>query len=506
MRSSTLVGLGRLAIAAGLVVGAVPGAQAQEPSFKLYEGGGLTLNMDLTVAFGAFSVGNANFGIGSVGLNGTRKGGRQWTEGFVIPSLLAEFDFGEGGSLYGNLSAVGAATRGDGEGQALSGTSNRPERLEVENAVLGWKSGKTFEALGEDAIDISAGRQSFTVGDGFLIIDGTVDGFGRAAYYLGPRAAFEKTAILKINTEPVRADLFHLASRTDQRTMRANDVADSDLYGANIEWFQSAREDRGRADYDARQWYVGATAMRIYKADSTGPGSNFSFAGGGTGGAQSANRDGLGVYSLRLGGAFLSALPGLKLYGEAAIQRNGATDRKVRAGAWYAEPQYQFDLPWAPRLSYRYAHFSGDPNPADRTDKSWDPLFNNTGPRGIGTWAHGEIYSQYVGANSNVNVNQVHLRMTPLDNVLDIGLVLYRFAFAEQGQVIDPVTGVAIRSDQLMDEANLYAQWTTPIENLSVLGALGVGRPGTGMKQSLGAADRTDRSIYLGEVTLTYKF
>ena len=50
---------------------------------------------------------------------------------------------------------VGALTRGNAA---------------LEDAVAGWHSGNLFaDSMGEDAIELSGGRQSFVLGDAFLI-------------------------------------------------------------------------------------------------------------------------------------------------------------------------------------------------------------------------------------------------------------------------------------------------------------------------------------------------
>lgn len=470
------------------------------PGITLFEADGFKLGFSLEAGASSQFVRNANFGAGSAAVRGRTRGNRDWYEGFLKPALSFEAELGDFGSAYAGASAAAAATRGLGDAQATSGTSLRPEYVTYETAFVGWRSGDSIPQLGADAVDLSFGNQNFLVGDGFLVIDGAVDGVGRAAYYTGPRAAFEKTAILRLNTEPVRADVFHLETPTDQKKMRLGDQADSKFFGVNVEWFESSEKDLGRSDYAKRKWYVGATYLRGTDADGSGS-ANFSFAQGGNGTAQSANRDGLNVYALRFGGSFLPFLSDFAMYGEGALQRNAASNRKVRAHAWHLEPEYTFaELPLKPRLSYRYAQFSGDGKPGDRTDRSFDPLFGNTGPRGIGTWAQGEIYSQYVGANTNLGAHRVHLKATPLDDVIETGLVYYRFSFDKASQT------AGVRDDHLMDEFDVYVQWNTPLKNLKILGAFGVGIPGNGARQSLGLSEREDRNIYLYELIASYQF
>lgn len=449
--------------------------------------GALDFTLTLDAGLGLFDVANAQNGLGSLSSTGRRKGGRSWAEGYLSPGLQAEYATDDT-TFYGGVKLVGSATRGDGEAQRQSVTDRDPEALGLEEAYLGWKSGLAFAALGEDALDISAGRQGFVVGDGFLIADGTLDSFRRAAYVTGPRAAFDRTAILRLNTAPVRADLFRLESVTDQQFLRGKDAAATTLYGGNVEWFASSHRDHGRTEYEERQWYLGATVLTLTDADR----------------AISPGRDGMDVYAIRSGGALLSALgegwQDAALYSEYARERNNSAGSRLRADAWYVEPQYTFSaLPWQPRVSYRYMHFSGDGNADDGVDKNWDSLFTAGGPRGYGTWDLGEIYGFYVGSNSNLNSHMVHVKLQPQDD-LSLGAIWYHHNYDK------PDTANGVTSNRLLDELDVYAVWTTPLKGLTVSGVLGAARAGDGLRQSLGNSDATDRTTWLGELVLSYSF
>lgn len=449
--------------------------------------GDLELGLTLDAGLGLFGVTNAQNGLGSLSSHGVRQGGRRWAEGYIAPGLEAEYQL-ESGALYGAVRATASATRGDGEAQRNSVTDMRPESLSLSEAYLGWTSGQRFAALGQDAVDLSAGRQRFVIGDGFLIADGTLDSFRRNNHVVGPREAFDRTAILRLNTQPVRADLFRLESNTNQDFMRGKDSAATALHGANVEWFASAQRDDGRRDYEARQWYMGATLLHISDADE----------------AISPARDGMNVYALRSGGALLSTLgegwQDAALYSEFARQRNDTTGRQLRAEAWYVEPQYTFStLPWQPRLSYRYMHFSGDSDTGDSISRGWDPLFTAGGPRGYGSWDLGEIYARYVGSNSNLNSHMVHLKLQP-DEALSLGAILYRHSYDK------PDTANGVTSDRLQDELNVYAVWATPLPGLEIATVLGAARAGRGLRQTLGTSDATDRTTWLGQMVFSYSY
>ena len=473
-----------------------PAAADDEPGFK-FNLAPVELRMTFDVASSFQSVQNAQHGIGSVGRDGVRRGGRQWSEFFFKPGLEFEwgsFDYGE---AYGKASVVGTATRGAGEAGAASTTSDRPEHLAINDLAAGWRSGPLFDSvLPPNGLDVSFGNQEFAVGDGFLIVNGTLDGGGRAAYYLGPRNVFERTAIVRLNTEPVRADFFRLEAGVDQKLMHGGDNPVTKLHGVNLEWFASKGNDEGRREYDQRKWYVALTYIKVFAADVA-----FSFAGA-DGASLAGNRDGLSVYSLRAGGAFLSSVPDLKLFGEWALERNsnGATGGSVRAGAWYAQPQYTFSqLPWKPSLTWRYAHFSGDADTTDTIDRSWDPLYSDAGARGATTWTQGQIFSQYVGANSNLDTHHLGLDIEPIADTLKAGFAYFHHDFDRPSQV-------GARSRRLMDEYDVWLEWTTPVAGVTVSPGLGLGRPGAGQKQALGTTDANNRTIWLGQLIMTYEF
>src|SRR5260370_277073 len=210
-------------------------AQAHE---MIYVQDGYRLAVGIEAGLGGFLVGNVDTGAGNVNTDAPLQGPfppserrttRDWFEGFVKPSAELETPFFDFGHTYVLVSVVGALTRGNGDAtsslapqRARSTTSDAPQHAALEDAVIGWHSGNLFaDSLGEDAIELSGGRQSFVLGDSFLIGTGVANGFGRAAFFPQPRASVHATAILKLNLSPVLAKLFNLSSRVDQDSMQA---------------------------------------------------------------------------------------------------------------------------------------------------------------------------------------------------------------------------------------------------------------------------------------------
>ena len=161
------------------------------------------------------------------------------------------------------------------------------------------------------------------------------------------------------------------------------------------------------------------------------------------------------------------------------MQRNEAANRRVEAAAWYVEPGYKFSaLLWSPQLDLRYAHFSGDPNPNDRLKQSWDPLFTTGGDRGFGSWFLGEIFGQYISANSNLDLAMAHLKISPLET-LDAGILYYNFRFDQTAQFDNAL----ITSKNAAQEVDFYAVWSAT-EWLTITGVLAFAVPGAGLKQA----------------------
>lgn len=99
-------------------------------------------------------------------------------------------------------------------------------------------------------------------------------------------------------------------------------------------------------------------------------------------------------------------LPDAWVRGEFALERNSRID--MSASAFYGEAGYRFaTMPFAPKLSYGYATFSGD-NPNTPQYERFDPLYYGNPQDG---WSFGSV-SSYVFRNANVNFNRVVLGLT----------------------------------------------------------------------------------------------
>lgn len=408
----------RLPLAAALTTAlcGLPSAHA----YELYNQGETVLNADLEAVFGLMHS-RKNYA-----LFGNREAGSSsWREGYIKYGLSGSQGLGGVGSLYGALNLVSSGTWGDGDAAGFTEGSER--RTAIEDAYLGWRSGELFPALGENGVDISAGRQKLVVGDGFLINGDSVNfgdvdlgaDFDRGgAYYLAARKAFDQTAALRLGGEQGwRGDLMWL--RSDNRAQAETELAIATL------------------EHVAELGTLGLTWIR-------GLDVNERFAN-----AAQAERDGMDTVSLRGAGGL--GVDNLNLAFEYATQ-----DRTSgRENAWYVEGAWTFaDLPWSPTASYRYSRFSD----------AFDPLFYGLS-RGYGTWYQGEVAANYAGPfNSNTQVHHVALKATPVEN-LTVGALYFDF------DTLDTDLG-----NLGGRELDLYAEWMVN-DHLLISPVLGVYQP-----------------------------
>ncbi len=242
----------------------LPGQSWAEIS--LYDQGGAKAALTLEGGAGFVYNDKVNFGAGRFG---DSKDPVTWQEGYLKPLLNLSYATTGTGTFYGGLSYVASGTSGDGDSGGF--TSDADHGISKEQAYAGWKSGTLLSAFGENALDISVGSQEFSIGDGFLIMDGNYDG-KKGAYWLGPHRAFDETALLRIKTTLLNGDLFYLKSGADS--------AHTELSGLNIE------------HVDPQLGTIGASWMNVAGADS----------------GFYENREGMQIYSIRAQGTPLAAL------------------------------------------------------------------------------------------------------------------------------------------------------------------------------------------------------
>ena len=344
-------------------------------------------------------------------------GSKTWQEAYFKADLHGSSLMQNGSTVYGDIGVIALGTRGDGDGLGL--TTGDEGEIDIENAFIGLQSANNL-------IDISVGRQTFMLGDGFLVAGDAIspgegfDAFSNGsldrggAYYLAGRKSFDNTAILKIDPEgPMRGDLFWLKSDNQYQQ-------NAELTGVNLEYVDEAKGTLGLT-------YMKATDVDV-----------------GAGLALFDNRDGMDIVSLRGQGSM--GVDNLFLSFE-YVSETGGDQVEKDANAWYVEAGWTFaDLPWSPTVNVRHAEFSGDDS-STTDDETFDPLFFGFS-RGFGTWFQGEVTSNYGGPfNSGNDVNRLEVMLAPRDD-LAVGIQYWDF---------DKVDDAA---DNAAKEIDLFALWT----------------------------------------------
>lgn len=421
-------------------------AHAQDQEHELgFDLDGLHVGLGGRAGLSYIKTGHTNFGAGvDVGFDGSVDDNVDYAEGFVQPRIDLSYKTESFGEFYSAASVIGAATRLNGDPGNF--TFDDPADIDLGHAYAGWKSGELLSGLGTDALTLSVGRQDFHLGDGFMIWDGNFDTAGDATYWIAPRTAFDNTGIVTLNTGAIHADAFYLEGDKDQEH--------SELVGANFEY---TAKDIG---------VFGADYFNIVDSDDI-----------------LLQRKGMNVASLRVSDIAIPGIPALKVRGEYARQWGDEHGIETDAFGWYAEAEYSFAdlLPWSPTLSYRYSAFSGDGDPDDSKNKTFDALFFGAG-RGWGTWYQGEITGEYLLFNSNNNVHMVQLNVKPTES-LSAGILYFNFTLDKANYF-----GTPVKDKSFANELNLYADWN--ITDHIYLGAVaGVAWAGDAAEEVFGDDD-----------------
>jgi hypothetical protein len=416
------------------------GATAQVGAYELYADDDTHLNADLEAVFGLFHS-QENYAI----TGSKTEGSSSWREGYVKYGISFDQGLAGAGTGYGKFNLLSSGTWGDGDAAGFTDGSERTTK--IEDAYLGWRSGQLFEALGEDGVDFSFGRQNVMIGDGFLINGdalnlgkGLADGeFNRGgAYWLAARKAFDQTAILRLGgKDGLRGDLMWLKS--DNRAQ-----AKTEMLVGNLEHVSEAGT-------------LGLTAIDIRNIDEE-------FAS-----PFQAERDGMKTYSVR--GQGNAGVENLFLSGEYAWQDKQDVDDE---NAWYLEAGWTFaDVAWSPSVSYRYSRYS----------EGFDPLFTGFS-RGYGTWFQGEVASNYAGPfNSNTQIHHVALKVSPLEN-LSVGALWFDFNTLDRD--LGNFDG---------RELDLYAEWAVS-DHLIVMPVVGLYQPDRSAEEGGTQIGGDDSNLY----------
>ena len=338
-----------------------------------------------------------------------------WFELSNEVGLNARYPLGEEsayGTLRGRVSGLFTMTASGPDGPVCN-TRNTTKQYSLEAAYLAWQSGNLFPGLGFNAVEISGGNQNYQIFDGLLFWDGGQDCAGRGANWLSARKAFHETAIATLRLGDFLVEGVHL---------KYNDHPNS-----------HTRLGAGRVEFAKENWLVpnfnvklGAMYFHIYDSESV----------------TRDDMDGIYLYGEMTP---LVTLPDLTTKASFVRETNPSTSALSEAYAWYVAIAYELSqLPWTPKLGYRYASFSGG------DDQAFDTLF--TGLPDWGWWFQGELLGEYVLSDSNLNSHQVRLTFKPTER-LTANVIYYKFLLDDKDQSFGLVPSRVDRN--LADEVDL---------------------------------------------------
>ena len=339
--------------------------QSTAVAIELYETNGRSATAEIKFVGGIQYASGINYGFGALDAPGESERAALYLA--IKPRLDLNWAF-ERTELYSTVTVVAATTTLDGE---LSGQFARAGDVAVDtdSTKIGWRN-ETF--------DFSVGGQEFSVGDGLVIGDGNFNQGGPdGQYWIGAFTAWRNTAILRINTNPVRGDIFWL--RTD------DDLGDSRVVGVNLE---TTTKD-----------VFGTLGMMYFEIIEE---KRFGW-------------EGMRVASIRGGDIKVPGIENLRLFGEFVMQRGESdlTGRDNKGNAWYIEGNYRFPHhPWTPTFFYRYSHFSGD-EAGTSDNEEYRGLYFTIFKRDWDTWYQGEVTGEFHLFNQNQITQMAKVKVYP---------------------------------------------------------------------------------------------
>ncbi len=411
-------------------------------AFDEYTVGALRLHPTLNVRIGLQHGWGINYGLGAYDSLGETE--RATFYGAAKPQLDLNWEL-ERSEFYAGVSVAAATTQLDGE---ISGQVARAgdTAIDTDHAFVGWRN---------EVVDFSVGGQEYWVGDGFIVGDGNFNmGDENGQYWTGAFVAWRNSAILKVNTTPLRAEVFWL--RTD------SDFRDGRVVGINIE--------TNKLTFGT----FGAMYLEVLE-----------------GGAY--NLDGINAWNLRAANVQFPGLSGLHLFGELVVERGTDADgggHDNDALGWYLEAQYTLArVAWKPVLTYRYTRLSGD-ELATPENEEYRGLYFTIFKRDWDTWYQGEIAGEYHLFNQNQITQMVKLKAFPRPSWA-VTAYYYHHDLEEPHYFGTPVTDTS-----WADEINLGIEYFLGQRFYGYAG-IAWSTPGDAVKQLLGEDDFTVIQTYL---------
>ncbi|MBN8509343.1 MAG: alginate export family protein [Burkholderiales bacterium] len=419
------------------------------------------LRVQLNGGFGLFSDGNPWFGDSPTFTKrnplvqnpavGADTGSRAtWGEAYVEFGLAGVTRLGASNvAVYGAATAILPASTG----QDIFRDDTR-STFDMEKAYAGVLWGSDDRSR---TVNLSLGRQNFTLNDGFLIGQyGSQWNAGpRPGIYLAPRTTHDFTFIGIGRLEDWTFTGFYLDPNEYEPLS-----TDTRLAGANL-----------RYSFTDRFYFDGTYVQAV---EST---MRYPVPGGVVG-----TRDGLRTFAGHGRWADPDVRPGLWLESELAYQNHA--DFPMSAWGGYATAGYLARTwPWTPSLSLRYSARTGD-DPRTSTYERFDPLYAG----GLSEWLEGITINKVLTA-TNRRTYRIRLNVAPAERV-NLTLDWFKHEAEQLNNLGGNPALSTLASDDLGEELQFVARWALS-RNVFLLGVASVARPGEAIRAATQGNSRT---------------
>ncbi|MFO1303604.1 MAG: alginate export family protein [Burkholderiales bacterium] len=419
----------------------------------LYQDDRSLFKLILNGGVGGYVTSNPFFGYGDLFTRGNKaarhpapRGTTAWNEAYIEPGIGGIGRLGDTPLYaYGSVTYLESASWG----QDIYDSGTR-----YHGAFEQAYAGLIVDLPGPGhAINVSAGRQTYQLRQGFLIskIPGSTNLGQLAALWLGPRLAFDQTALATYKNGPFTAEGV-LLQPTEYPGMETG----TRIAGATVAY------DDGRIVDAALTYLEVPRSSKPYFAPD---------------GSVLATREGLRTISPSIWLTRLFGTEGLWFKAEFAYQTHDRIDMGAYAYALW--PGYRADdLPWKPGISYRYAYFSGD-NPATAKYERYDPLLSG----GQNNYVPGMLLSSVL-VNANMRSQRLSLTANPTEQIgLTFEYNVHRAVQLNNQGGIGPLQQLSSRD--LAQEADLFVSVYVG-KNLYIQGVLAAATPGAAIKDAVG--------------------
>ena len=438
----------------GATKGAARGVLADGSGFPvLYDNNGTYLRARLEGMALYYANNNAWFGhpaemlTGNPLVEGTPagKGFNDWVETYVVAGLSGITPVTDKFYVYGAGSVMLTASAG----QELFSDKSR-SYFGVEDAYAGFIVGDTTASGNRYGLNVSGGRQRFTLANAFLIANTASNGQERAALQANARWAADMVGLAQLFWNGNKLEAFYV--NPDELPILDTKT---EIVGVNLELKPLAG------------LMVGGNWLTV-------PQSTFAYYGP-TG--LVGTREGLELWDIRFTWAAAPGTSGPFVGAEFAQQTNRNFAMRARAG--YGEIGWSFPTAaWSPTFSYRLGYFSGD-DPATARYERWDPLLSG----GNGEqWVQGANMFKVV-QDSNSVAQRFQARLKPVKAV-ELVPQVWIFRADSLSNIGGNPALQQLSSKDYGAEVNMTVKWFVS-RNIYVHGHIAYTMPGQAIRSAL---------------------